>query len=102
MSPTLSEIADRSVAYRQAWNEAHGFRNPCGKQLSASSPTPSEGMQPPVSMPRGTMGTTKRRPPHGCRRSWTDHVLRPPVLLLASVSTILILMVALAVLLSAR
>src|SRR5436190_326451 len=94
--------APRLDDYRRALDMQNVPRSLYGTQLAASSPMRSAETPSPVNMPRGTMATPTPKRLRGCRSSLIARALRPLVLLLASVSTILILLVALAVLMPGR
>jgi hypothetical protein len=88
--------------YRRALEMVNANLNPSGRQHAVSLRTQLEETQQHASMRRGTTVTTKPPPPRGYKSGLIDRVLRPLVHLLASVSSILILLVALAVLMQAR
>ena len=95
MSMELFNTATNLDGYRRALEMVDAPLSHYGTPQSEWRPTPLVATRVPVYGPEDTMGTTRRPRRRGFRPSWIEHVLRPPVLLLASVSSILILLLAL-------
>jgi hypothetical protein len=102
MSMEWSTDASDFGGYRRALEMVNANLSPNGKPPAESWPTYKAGTKQSASGLPGTTVTTKPPPPRGYRSGLIARVLRPPVHLLASVSSILILLVALAVLMQAR